>query len=221
MLKREDLAKRFDEVVKQEIINHNKEIYNTNQAIGHLKDNILKIESFHDELRKKLINNIVAIHIKYDPIFDKIKKQMQSYESVQNDLSKAFLIYQEDQNEKNTRIAENLLAFCEISAQISEIKENIAKLREEMSYIENRLDYKIDRNQKLSNEGLSNAKNEILDRPCEATKVKEEITKRLKEKEVDVKGVLEEVRAYRSFAVIQEKKIENLYTLIDRIKHGG
>ncbi len=218
MLKRGDLTKQFELLVQQEIKNHNDSVLSTNISINNLKDHI-------DQLSKKLDAHVAAssnTFVFYNIDIDKLKKSfdqlsskceyslndfssnIQSNNKRIEDLAKTFESYvknQKDQNEKLS-LLDNLILG---------IQDKICNF---FSNIKN----EIYRNQLKSEDSLRDLKQEILNRPSEAKVVKKEIEDKMSIWAIDFSGLMKEIQINKKTDFITQKKIENLYTLIERLE---
>ena len=98
-----------------------------------------------------------------------------------------------------------------ISTTIDRVKEISDKNRNSLGEISDNI------LRKFSND-LIKTKNEILNSPSEASLVKKILEEKIDSHKVDVAGIMRELMIYKKENVVTEKKIENIYTLIDRLK---
>jgi len=74
-----------------------------------------------------------------------------------------------------------------------------------------------DMQNKLKKE-LCNFKDEILSRPSEALQLQSHFEEKINTHRIDVAGIMKELLAMKKENMITEKKLEHVYTLIDRLQ---
>lgn len=218
MLKKSDLAKQFELVVQQEIKNYNDNLNNVLESIRQLSKEIR-------EVRETSQANYATIHSvqsnlisELDQLKDAVKKMSEQCDRTFSDQSVV--------NERNALEMKDITgAFLNKISVDSNFQE---KLREVWNHIR-KLESQHQDNQRMINDNLDDilrrfrqeilkAKKEILDTPTEASLVKRELEEKIFSHIVDVAGIMRELRIYKHDNMVTEKKIENIYTLIERLK---
>jgi len=219
MLKRSDLAKQFELVVKQEIINHNEAIFANNKALNQIRKDILALDqelsknvaSLVSELTKEKIaiskvysyidENEDKASSKIDVVRDLLKKGLDSTNNHLNDLfSKCvskdiFNVFKES----------GLKAFDQLKKGLEALKHVFI---DEIKDLEKRFSRVID------------GQNDKLDEvPILLEKFKKDLIQRIEIDKIDSIGLKREIEVLKKSLYIESKKIENLYTLIDRLKN--
>lgn len=218
MLQKNDLAKQFELVVQQEIKNYQdslnfvlqsikelkesiEQVHNQsldNYAIIHNQNNDLEIQlklvqKSQSETQEKLKSHINDIEVFKRKAMDEIG--MHGDRSMQNARQNEFNKAQIDHT--NSRIElfkDEIIGYClTISSSIENMKFNLSK------------DFK-------------KMKQEILSLPSESETLRKEFEEKIFSNKIDVEGILKEIRINRKEMVIIAKKIENIYTLIERLK---
>lgn len=218
MLKKSDLAKQFELVVKQEIKNYQDSLNFVLQSIKELKENILQVQ------QESLENHALLHSIQGD-----LTMEMKSLKEALLFLGNRFDRAMTDQRVLNER---NQTQILDLTADVlkkinvdSNFQINIQNLWNEI--------YKIrdvtETNHRIVNDNLddlyrrlttaiSKAKKEIMEGPTEAKLVKAQLEEQLAAHNVDVAGIMKELRIYKHDNMVTQKKIENIYTLIERLK---
>lgn len=218
MLKRDDLAKQFELVVRQEIKNYQDQF---NAILQQLRDVKISIESVHKDSLEKyaLLHSFQGI---ISSAVEEIKKKLDASVKKLSNL-------ESDQSFVNHQ---NVGIF-------SEINKAIIRKQEDQSYFQNKIDsiwveiYKLNANARSTEDiiaensasltkrlakSIEQAKEEIKSAPSEHHILKKELESKLSCAKVDSEGLLREISVLKKENLIFEKKIENLYTLIDRLK---
>lgn len=221
MIKRNDLIKQFELVVQQEIKNHNSEIASHNSAIDHLRrmvcENALSLSKSIDGA----VNRIDSIQrdikrsecmcdelsSKIDSSINDMSKLIEQTISIVNALSEDISMQQVDLND--------LIKDC--NNHNVECRENFSAIDVELVDIRRYIDLCC----KKIYESITRKFEELDARPCKVEAAKAEIFSRIEMKETHTRGVLEEIRALRREFLYEKAKIENIYTLIERLQKKG
>lgn len=212
MIKRGNLVDKFELVVKQEIINHNRAILANNQVINELQENL---SSFKSENKVKLddINTkILKREAQLSNLSEHLKEIVQELKNVGHNHKKYIDDTEKSLNSfsKNTEaITENTLSLKE---EIDSIKNSISKLS---SYVhdslrQNRQDLELYKMRCY--EYINTSIAVIESKPCKIELLKKEIERKDQVLGVDFEGLKTEIDIIKKKIFIQEKYIEKLLT---------
>jgi len=217
MIKKKDLAKEFELVVKQEIIEHNKSISASNLAVNKLSARLDEIpKALLKEIHDLLCANIRLAHdqegIEYS--FKQIKDEFEKWKRNQFKL-----------NERNHEEINTIDQAVEIvhrkqqntDKQIDSLEEDLRINDKAIDTLAKVID---SQDQRLSNrliKSIKTMKEEILSLPSEVQALKKEFMEELSMHKVDNAGLLREIKVLKKTVFINEKKIEHLNTLIERM----
>lgn len=218
MLKRNDLVKQFELVTKQEIKNYQDQFNAVLQQIRDVKISIEQVQNQHLEkyallhsAQGELIAEIKEIRKKCDSRADKLSRieSDQSFVNHQNcgifaEINKAIVRKQEDQSFFHKKIDSIWAEIYKLNANAKSTENVIA---ENSSSLTKRLAKSIEQ-----------TKQEIKSAPSDCDNLKKEMNAKLMSAVVDSAGLLREIAVIKKENIIFEKKIENLYTLIERLK---
>ena len=217
MIRKKDLVKEFELVVKQEILEHNKAITASNLAVNKLSAKLDALNQSNEDKFKKLItrldsfdNQLVVNHECFSNTyaeFEKLKNdQFVLNERNHNEIQEVTQ-YVDSKNNKRTRFENRLYSLEVLKEKFSEGLNGIIKNSE---LLEDRITFRVAK-------ALKNLKEEILSLPSEIGSVKEEFMEELAMHKIDNKGLLKEIQVLKKTVFINEKKIEHLNTMIERI----
>ena len=216
--RREEYIERFEELTKQEIQNYNDSLLNVHSSIEGFRRTLQDCVNQYSQQVAKLNSEIGkcqsengVFRVQIDTLSKRLDSQRNDFSRLERD---KHLLDRNNSNEFNAvqsrcEKVESLISGN--NAKTSQDIGNIKKLIESLGFV-------IERIYTKSQVDNNNLKDEILSRPCAAQKVKDEILKKLSEMSVDNIGILKEIRDYKKTTFVQEKKIENLYTLIERLQ---
>ena len=218
MLNRNDLAKQFELVVKQEVKNHNDSILATNMALEEIRRDMRAMEHRHEREMMQIKEQVFSAKLRLDSLVEKCTSLDAKVASYTND---------------STILAErNHKLYSDLSNELHQV---VSQLRKHDQYYTwqqstNRAMDKLiaDSDKSLRAELGSEARrirNEcasmircLEDKPSEASKMRCQIDADLHANKIDVKGVHETIDKFRKEFDYERKKIENIYMLIERIQ---
>jgi len=218
MLKKNDLAKQFELVVQQEIKNYQDSLNQIHQTHRDLSDRIGLIKTFIDkntsETHSKigyLLTDVESLKTNIDILSQKIDKNLKDVKDIitaMNLLTDKYFanVWNKFKSYENLEQVADL-----VMKKLDSIQEMVIKNNSKSSEQFNCLNFKMDKE-------LKNLKKEILETPTDASKVKEQLDSKINSHILDVQGVTRELRINSKNIHIIEKKLENIYTLIDRIQ---
>lgn len=219
-LKRDDLVSKFEEIVKQEIVNHNRSIEATNLAILNINTQINKIVSDNAKYVAQQENALTLIERSIEKLSFEFQR-LQQYCTIKVESIEEKLTATNNEIEKNLNLTEQ--TYLDASVYISGIDEIRTELRSLKIELEKQKIVLQSSLRDLSSqfkESIITTKNELLQIPDGSNDVKQELEKRIEEQKLNAETILKEIRVYRKETFVLEKKIENLYSLIDRLKKG-
>jgi hypothetical protein len=218
MLKRNDLAKQFELIVQQEIQNHNASILATNQAINGMKDQIQNL--IHEFARHTSRNDawFKRTHdefLRVERILDKKIRENKINIDCQKEANEASKRYMWEGLEELEAKVLDLDEFQNYKDSTKmELAEVLKTVREQNDYMKAAL-YKI---KTELDKTANNFIKEIMEKPDHLWDVKAELEEKIKSAVIDSKGVLKELQVHKKEAFVMEKKIENIYDTIKKIK---
>jgi uncharacterized phage infection (PIP) family protein YhgE len=216
--RREEYAKRFEELTKQEIKNYNDSLLNTHVAMEEFR---LKLKDSVDQYASqvaKLSSTIKTVQIENANLKDEISNLSRRLERETHDFNKLerekiesdkhieeFKDWSRDKIDQHYNSIYTLQ--LRVSAESSTCKYHDENLSRELahSYQQSQVD-----NNKL--------KEEILAIPSEAKKVKKDLLIKVSESAIDNVGILKELQMIKKKSTIQESMNEYFHTQLNRLK---
>lgn len=218
MLKRNDLAKQFELVVKQEILNFNKNLETIFHTLNSLKEGIESVEKTVADNAAKL-----ACHQKYLEIeIELVKRSLMETQARFNRHVNDAKVTQEDNSnhfqQLHIKVDQKITSTDEISKDLNGFKKQLASCQLSiLTHIKN-VDQGFDQLGARFKKEIQASRDEIMAIPSDAQEIRKELNAKINTHIVDVEGLLREIRLNRSDLHIVQKKIENIYTLIERLK---
>lgn len=211
MLKRNDLVKEFEHLVKQEIKNHNDSILATNLAINH-------INSVIDDLCINLNEKINSLKNEDQKNRNLHKKECEKHEEnvneIKRDLSKSKnefkelceILNKEISKKKNTSKSDSDIEIIKENVK-KEIEDLKTKINETQGIIERNIDSKINSlfiHIQAILELIKNCNNEYI-------KLQKQLDEILNFKKLEKDSFTREIEVLKKQNFINEKKIEDIY----------
>lgn len=220
MLKRKDLVDQFELVVKQEIVNSNRERSIFNSRITDiasdldisrkdLEKKLKSLDHYLQTLNEKFM--LLASHLEHSK--KTIDSRLNDNSQLQGRVGKQISTIEENLERLNKRLDESEVKIDALDLYDSERQRKLDSLEKQSACELNRLECRIKNK-------LDEAVQSLSDKPSEINRVTSElyeiISKLKKDYDLQVQCLLKENK--RIF--IAEKNIENIYTLIERITQG-
>jgi len=218
MLDRNKLAKQFELVVQQEIKNHQDAVYSNNQSLNEIKVKIEEMSNQSLENYALISSQQKYLEIEIDKIKDFIKiisQKLESHVCDQRNLNERNSIEYQDvveTLEKRLRLEVNFFdRLREVENQNHNVLQSNAK---SIKTVENNLESWHSRFLR----DVSKFKEEIYSMPTGLEADLEDMAEKIAANYIDVEGIMREINVFKKSTYIVEKKLENIYTLIERMK---
>lgn len=218
MIKKNDLAKQFELLTKQEIKNYQDSLDFVLQSIREIRDEI-------KEVQKESLANHAKIHsfqVELQGKFEILKDSCVSIES-------RFGAHIRDQTQVNVRnqtqieslisdIIKKMSFDINFKNKIDDVCIRIRRLQSQSDLNYKNLNSSDDNLLRRFTSDIEKTKKEIREVPSDAFIVKKQLEEQICAHKVDVTGIMKEINIFKKENYITQKKIENIYTLIDRLK---
>lgn len=218
MLKKSDLARQFELVVKQEIKNYQDSLNFVLQSINELKDEIKLAKS-------ESLDRYATIHSQQNDL----TIQLQLIQKAQSETEKNIGNHGYDLKTFKEKATGEIGMACDASMSnsrkneanqntIRDVRVSVETLEDEIKGHSLTISKSFDNIHFKLSKDLKKMKEEILSIPSEAKQVREDLIELISCHKVDVRGIMREIVVYKKEALIIQKKIENIYTLIERLQ---
>lgn len=221
MLDKLDFQKKFELAVKQEIQNYQNSLNSILQSIRDIKESV---ESNKTECLENsaVLHSVQNIHsIENELLKSEVDKKFKSFDSRLNDFCKenAKII---DLCDEMKKIADqSSQKYLHIEKRFQEILTDLARIKSTISSNSKFIEEYTESLYRKVNDSIEKNKKEIIESPSKLEKVKQEIEAKLDSYKVDFEGVTREINVFKKENFITQKKLEQIYTLIERFKKPG
>lgn len=218
MLKKSDLAKQFELVVQQEIKNYQDSLNFILQSLRDLKD---EIRNVHDVSLAKHAS-LHSLHCDMTIEFKALKEACLSLSlRFEKSLTDQRLVNERNQTQildLSADVVQKINSFSSLQDKIVNIWIAINTVRDKSESNFRVLNDNADDLFRRFTNALSRTKTDILNAPTEASLVKTQLEEKIFSHTVDVSGIMKELNIYKKENYITQKKLENIYTLIERLQ---
>lgn len=206
--------------VAQELKNNQDFIYQTNQSLQGLNHAIISLSLQHERVIAKTDSEKKDILIDFEKICDKVNKKLHQIDQRIGDLETKCNKDVDDIKFIINEMMRSYITTQTFSQQISILNNRI---KEVCDLIEKHIDATASANGNIYNRIQSEIKkvrSDLTPIIPEVDPVKKAIDERMEILKVDFDGLVREIAILKKAVAYDEKKFENIYTLIDRLKAG-
>lgn len=208
----------MEESTDQEMINLHKEIYDVNQRLNILSSQIAQLSLKHDKSAAKLESLVDTLRIDVENHKAEIKKLSHENSQEIGNIATSCDLYQRDVQKQIDSLQQNKLhvdayidGYDRLELAMYEINQAIEKKQDYFNEAVRELRNHVAEQSAILRKDLTIVKPEVD--PLEKA-VKEDITAF----RIEMKGINKELILLKKHRAYNEKKFENIYTLIDRMK---
>lgn len=213
-----DLVKQFELLVQQEIKNHADILNSVFQQLRDLKEEVKALKEEHLQCK-------AALHAK-------MCSNATDFKFIEQNQSRLYEMVKGFQSDQNTHNREFDYRINSVEKLITAFEDQQEELTQKIQKVDQRVDT-LDQNDHENGKDfysyvnhlamkiyskIDEAKEKILAEPSPLQQDKEEIMQKIDTHRVEASGVLREIRIMDHRVMVSEKKIENIYTLIERLK---
>ena len=219
MLKKNDLVKQFELVVKQEIIEHNNSILANNLAMNSIK---MEMANLSKEIKDNF--NLLKAGISQNKsstleLFELIESCSKNTADLSSYMKIKLAKTEDDIRKDINQLAKEFVneeSFSKYKDICKEKFDSFSKtIEDSLSFFLN----KIKGLEERFNQSFELYQKEVSKVPITLEKFNQDLMYKIEEQRVEKLGVAKEIKVLKKAVFINEKKIENLYTLIERINN--
>lgn len=204
--------------IAQEIKNHQDFVYQTNQALQNLGNQIKVLsQQLKDDSAKKDSDH-KSLQIELENFLEKIGSFQKSiYESTSASQAISTVALKKSK-EQEKELKTNFVRLSDFFAQILQLKNENEKIKKDLELHQKFVASAISALRQENQENISSLKIELKPIDVDYQLIEEEISERMRIYDVDFKGLQKEIELLKRSDSYSQKKFENLYTLIHRLQ---
>lgn len=204
--------------VAQELKNNQDFMNQTNQKLNSLSDGLIALTITHDKaignggsnhkaleiqfqnLKEFIDKSLIRIHKRLDEVEIKTNKVLEEFSDLRNEVEDEYI---------TTKIYD--VDFHNLIISIDQIKKDILTKQDYFNISLNTI-------KSMLRQEIEKTKEELKPKVLDIDPVNQKITERLGPFRVDYEGLKREIELLKSAVSYDQKKFENIYTLIERLK---
>ena len=206
--------------IAQELKNNQDFIYQTNQSLQNLKRDLTYLTDKYKELFGEVGNNRKLIEIEFDNFCDKCNKYLYTMDKRQMDyqslMSQAF----QSLIEKAQSDASNYASKEEVNMHVGKLSEWILSIQSTFERANSAVVSSIQYLKNIFRSETDSIRKDLAPIVLEEDPIKKEVDRQISSFRVDFEGLVQEISRLKKAVAYDEKKFENVYTLIERLKAG-
>ena len=218
MIKRNAFSRDCELAAQQEIKNYRDSLNGILQSLRDLREEITSIKNdsyknygiVHSQV-SELKSHIQTISSSNKNDKELFVRFVNDSESIRKGMDKSIKDAVSIQIENSVRCEFNKTQIDDLKEALSSLSNKIKEYASSFESSQESMKYKIDKD-------LNRMKEEILSAPSELESVKKELQHTLDIQKIDAEGIMRELVIWKRENHITQKKLENIYTLIERLQ---
>lgn len=207
--------------VAQELKNHQDFVHTTNQKLQFLEQEILTLRKEKDQLKNKIESDHKWLEIVFENLKDAVNRTHKSFEEKLDrfrfvmDVHEAFL---------RDRVSDLEDKYCERDELVHEMKcRSICdvEMKDSIDKLEKFVASSLLIFQRDLEGGIELLRKDLTPVVPEIDPLEQKVNQILSEWKVDQQGLVKEIAILKKASNYADKKFENIYTLIERLKEGS
>lgn len=214
------IKSEVDLKVSQVIKNNQDFMYGTHQSIQNINNAIVALSLQNEKLQNKLENSVKAVQIAFENLDERVGYVLKNCTSTVGECVTDVNHLSVDVNKTLHSMRSEFISkeefntFCRyIECKVSAVRDFLENIIEKQKMYESNLKSKID-------QSVGSESQKIRQEMPDLRPLQEYIDSKFEILRNDFGGLMKEITLVKKDTYYQQKKIENLYTLIDRLKSG-
>lgn len=217
------MQNRTEEEIRalQQEKNNNDFMYQTSKKLQDLSFGLSALSLNLDKTKSKCESDKKSLEIRMENLSEKVENEVDSTGHIIGDFATSMINLTTGVEKKFNSIELRLIQFEESSkvwlSLIEKIDQVERKLEKERAYVDSAL---------LTLKGEINEQSSLIRKDLtpvipKSDPIKDALEERLTPIQIDFKGLVKEIEILKKAVKYSEKKFENIYTLIERLKKGS
>lgn len=221
MLNRQKIVDQFEQLVQQEIKNHNDQVLATNMTMAKFQQKLIELRGLAENMSAIADSKVQRFRTELDLLRTSVLELKDKTISHSNtNLSERSRI-EKKQNELLDSVVSLNTSVKNIETHIARIDDFNIQTRQCIVNLLGMVNEETYQTRKINEYQNKKVKEEILSIPSGIPELKNELEQKIATSYVDFQGAMRELEIVKRTSFIQEKQIENLYTLIERLEKGS
>lgn len=216
------LKQRSEQQIReeQEAINQKNWMYETGQSINFLLDGLKKVSTFQENLVAKSSSDRKEVLIHFENLKDSVDKIQKEVNQKISDADKKLLDILNEFKQLKKEMYLNFLSKEDYQEKVSNIERNLSDNHCQNTLKHDSFSHNLTQLKEKFNQDLKKIKEELTPKAPDIDPVKSQLDERMSIWRVDFDGLVKEIAILKKAVAYDQKKFENVYTLIHRLKEG-
>lgn len=206
--------------VAQELKNNQEFIYQTNQALQNLKQGITSLTLQHETIKSKLESDHKSLHIKFENLEKKVIVESDSTGHLIADYATALIDLTRELGKKFDQVFSTFASMDQVQSLSRVIEQEIEGLEKQITGERTYVDSQITSLRCQLDAQNFSIRADLEPKVPEVDPIQKALNERLNPIQIDFAGLIKEIELLKRAVKYGEKKFENIYTLIERLKEG-
>lgn len=206
--------------VAQELKNNQQFIYETNQALQKSSQGLISLSLQHEKFKAKLESDLKTLQIKFENLEKKVIEESDSTGHLIADYATALIDLTRELGHKFDQVFAAYASISQVNALSRVIENELDGLQKqfagERAYVDSQV---TSLRCQLDAQNFS-IRHDLAPIVPEVDPIHKALDERLNPMQIDFAGVIKEIAILKKAVAYGEKKFENVYTLIERLKEG-
>ncbi len=206
--------------VAQELKNNRDFIYQTNQALQNLGNGILSLSAQSEKLAAQFGRELKDMEIQFHNLEEKLQSKSALHMATESLLKRDWLQRLDVLEEKIDKFSEDFVHQELLQHKLSLLLDRINEIENQFDNLRSHVDSSSRLLQGKIQDAVVAVRKDLTPVIPKVDPVKKEIEEKLAAFYVDFAGLVKEIALLKKAVAYDEKKFENVYTLIERLKEG-
>lgn len=205
--------------VAQEIKNHKDLLYEAHQKINALNEGVISLSLAHEKSRNEFSRQAQSVLISFENLRQSVDDVLKQVGKRLGDAESKLFEILDEFNELKEEVAISQIDKEQFESLFDEIENRIVANHLKQAQKNDSLNNCVQNLQQKATEDLRTLREELA--PKEPEIKKEDLEKKFDVWRVDFDGLVKEIAILKKAVAYDQKKFENVYTLIERLKEGN
>lgn len=204
--------------VAQEIKNHKDLLYEAHQKINALNEGVISLSLAHEKSRNEFSRQAQSVLISFENLRESVDDVLKQVGKRLGDAESKLFEILDEFNELKEEVAISHIDKEQFESLFDELENRIVSNHLKQAQKNDSLNNYVQNLQQKATEDLRTLREELA--PKEPEIKKEDLEKKFDVWKVDFDGLVKEIAILKKAVAYDQKKFENVYTLIERLKAG-
>lgn len=207
--------------VAQEIKNHLDLIKGNGQQIQSLSDGLISLSLQHEKLRMQTATDRQKLLVEFENLREDILSSMKDMKERLIQAERKLFEVLDAFNDLKEKVALEFITQQEFERVLDPLQNKVLNLQHNETVRTDYFNMAVEMVRNQFKDQLEKVKEELTPKIPEVDPVKAQIDERFKVWKIDFDGLVKEIAILKKAVHYDQKKFENVYTLIDRLKEGS